>query len=228
MMIPFIIIIILVVLLIILKKPESFQIFSSVDDIPILIISNSENFSRSTIILNRLGFKNIKRIPPVYLKDGGNCKTKNISLSELGVSKAHQRCFNEVLKINKDSIILEEDWRYSLSDDLFLKKLIDYYNYFKSNKLDLLWLGHCGQACMHAYIMSPKSVNSILNLDYCNKPIDVIMYNLCSKKTLKCFKVSDEEHDTKMYFGRGIIFQDRNNIKGMHDHNNKRTSKFKL
>lgn len=222
------ILLVLLVLLVIFRRKESFRSIVSPSEIPILIISSPEHFSRSKERLNNLGFKDIKRIPPVYLKDRGNCQTKNLSLSELGVSKAHHSCFKEILKTNKNAIILEEDWRYSLSDDLFLKKILDYYNYFISNNLDILWLGHCGDACMHAYIVSPRSLNMVLNVDYCNKPIDIILYDLCKKKTLNCFKVLNETHDNKIYYGQGLIFQDRKNIEGIHDHNNGITSKFTL
>ena len=219
---------ILVILLVIFRRRESFKSIVSPSEIPILIISSPEHFSRSKERLNNLGFKDVKRIPPVYLKDRGNCQTKNLSLSELGVTKAHHSCFKEVLKINKNAIILEEDWRYSLSDDLFLKKLLDYYDYFSSNDLDILWLGYYHDSCTHSYIVSPRSLNMVLNVNYCNKPVDMILYGLCRKKSLKCFKASNEVHDNKIYYGQGLVFQDRKNIKGMHDHNNDRTSRFIL
>lgn len=218
--------IILVTLLVILRRKESFNYIVSPSEIPILIISSPEHFSRSKERLNSLGFKNIKRIPPVYLNDLGNCQTKSLSLSELGVSKAHHICFKEVLRMNKNTIILEEDWRYSLSNDLFIKKILEYYNYFNSNNLDILWLGYCGDGCTHSYIVSPKSLNYLLGVDYCDKPIDIILYALCKKKSLKCFKALNEKHDSKIYYGQGLVFQDRNNIQGIHDHENKKTSIF--
>lgn len=218
--------IILLILLIACRGSESFQSDVSIYDIPILIISNSDNFCASKDKLIKLGFRNIKRIPPVYLKDRGDCQKKTLSLSELGVTRAHQSCFREVLKMNQDSIILEEDWRYSLTDEIFLKKISEYYNYFKSKDLDLLWLGHCGDACMHAYIISVKSVNNILKSNYCDAPVDLVLYKLCRNKSLNCFKVKNEVHDSKVYYGSGIIFQDRKNIQGIHDHNNMRSSKF--
>lgn len=222
------ILLVLLVLLVIFRRKESFKTNVSPSEIPILIISSPEHFSRSKERLNNLGFKNIKRIPPVYLKDRGNCQTKNLSLSELGVSKAHHSCFKEILKTNKNAIILEEDWRYSLSNDLFIKKIVDYYIFFSSNDLDILWLGYCGDGCTHSYIVSPKSIKMLLDLNYCDKPIDILLYGLCRSKSLKCFKASNELHDNKIYYGQGLVFQDRKNIQGIHDHNNARTSKFAL
>lgn len=221
-----VLLIILVILFIIVRRRESFKTIISPSEIPILIISSQEHFYRSGKRLNNLGFKDVKRIPPVYLKDRGDCQNRNLSLSELGVSKAHHFCFKEILKMNKNAIILEEDWKYSLSDDLFVKKILDYYNYFTSNSLDILWLGYCGDGCTHSYIVSPKSLKMLLNVDYCDKPIDIILYGLCKKKSLNCFKVLNETHNSKLYYGQGLIFQDRKNVVGIHDHDNKETSKF--
>lgn len=216
-----IILVILVIILIFFQESESFNNVS-LSGIPILVISNPEKFKQSYLRLKLLGFKTIRRVPPIYLKNDTICKTRKVGLSELGCIEAHKSCFREVLKLRTPCIILEEDWDYTLASDIFSKKIINYYQYYLNNSLDLLWLGHCGDACMHAYIIGPKSCKYILGLDYCNTPVDLKLYKLCREQKLKCYKVKND-NTNKNYFGGGLIIQDRKNNIGMHDHTNKRT-----
>jgi hypothetical protein len=219
-----IILIILVGLLIYFQEfeSESFNLVS-LDDIPIIIISKSQKFKDSKKRLNQLGFKKIYRVEPVYLNKDTICSKRKIGLSELGCIEAHKNCFRKVSQLKVPCIILEEDWDYTISSNDFKKKIINYYNYYISNNLDVLWLGHCGDACMHAYIIGPKCSNQITNLNYCDSPVDLKLYKLCKLKSLKCYKVVNEGH-SKNHFGSGLIFQDRKNNLGMHDHTNSRTS----
>lgn len=217
-----IILLILVGLLLFLKESESFNLISS-EDIPIIIISKQKKFEESKKRLEQLGFKKIFRVEPVYMNEDSICVVRKVGLSELGCIEAHKKCFQMVSKIKAPCIILEEDWDFTISSESFTKKIINYYNYYINNNLDLLWLGHCGDACMHAYIIGPRCSNHVLSLNYCDSPVDLKLYKLCRLKTLKCYKVFNEGR-SKNHFGSGIIFQDRKNNPGMHDHSNSRTS----
>ena len=215
------VLVILVFLLIYCQESESFSSITP-DKIPILIISKPEKYKKSYERLKVLGFKIIKRVPPVFLKESKTCALEKIGLSELGCIEAHKSCFREVLNINSPCIILEEDWDYSLASGIFLKKIMNYYSYYISNNLDILWLGHCGNACTHAYIIGPKTCNYLLGEDYCSSPLDIKLYKLCRERKIKCFKVKND-NTNKNFFGGGIILQDRKNNIGMHDHYNTRT-----
>lgn len=226
----FLILLLLVILILIfLLFNNTKENFSSIPgiQIPFLLITDKNKFEDSEYKLHELGFKDISRIAPVYLEnDNTTCKERNIGISELGCSYAHLSCYKKIVETNKASIILETDWDFTVSSEKLYKLMELYYNYFLRKKLDILWLGYCGNACTHAYIIGPKTCKKILDLNYCNSPIDVILHQqLCLKKQLKCESVSSEKKSDKL-FGSGLILQDRKNNLGMHDMNNAKTTKW--
>lgn len=215
---------VLLYLLCMCKKRVKEAFVTSLDDIPIIIICNHDKFNQNKVRLNKIGFNSIHHIQSVYIKTKSNsndiCPNMKISRGELGCSVAHTYCYRKVIDMDVPCIILEEDWDYNVSDKILRKKLNDYYNEFVENDIDILWLGHCGDACTQAYIIRPSCAKFILNTNICNKPIDLLVHGLCNQETIKCRKAKSEKKNSN-HFGYGLIFQDRINNKGMHDMSNK-------
>lgn len=191
-------------------------------DIPFFVISDKVQFIKSKKRLNEMGFFNIKRIAPVYLSKSlcppGSKRLDGIKIKieEEGCSAAHKNAMKEIKKINKASIILEQDWITTLDNDFLFKKINEYYNLHKKNKRSLTFLGSCGHdyGCTHAYIASPSAANIIINTNSCKNPIDYTYIKLC-KNNFNCTKVKNFNKNKK-YFGTGLIWQDRVNINGFH------------
>lgn len=212
----------------ILKVSATKEGFNTVElkNIPILIISKENKFKQSKTKLENIGFYDIKHINPVIINNDHICKDRRISLSELGCAEAHKNCFREIKKTGKPTIILEEDWTYSVDDNVFKDKILKYYNIHIRDSLDITFLGHYGDSCIHAYIVSPKCCDKLISINNCSLPTDTNIYSRCNTD-LKCVKVKHESSvNDKLYFGKGLIVQDRINNIGMHDHNNNTTFKF--
>ena len=107
----------------------------------------------------------------------------------------------------------------------FKKEIIKYYNSHKEN--NITYLGYCGDACLHGYIISPQKAKLILKNKnrICNDPIDIV-YNKYYCKKNECIRIPDKYKKNKKLFGNGLILQDRNKYVGMHNSKNKRTKLF--
>jgi GR25 family glycosyltransferase involved in LPS biosynthesis len=191
------------------------------------VITDKKYFNDQKKLLNKIGFNNVNLINPVYIKDTKKyCKNLKVSKGELGCSYAHLNALKKVIKLNKSCIIFEKDWTYTISDNELKKEILKYYNSHNKNKIT--YLGYCGNACLHGYIISPEKAKIILKNKnkLCNKPIDIFyINNFC--KNGNCIKVPNKyKKKNNNFFGSGLILQDRNKYIGMHDSKNERTELF--
>ena len=152
---------------------------------------------------------------------------ENTTINEFACHMSHEQLWQYLYDKNiQYSIIFEDDLIFNnLTKEDIIYEIKNHIGF------DILLLGHCissntsnitkpGYAkCLNAYVVSHSALKKLLeniSINY-KTPIDHIVNKMC-KDDLLCF-LSKTQNKLKKYFGNGLIFQDRENLKSTNKRN---------
>lgn len=192
------------------------------------VISPEALFDAKVNILWQLGF-DAQRIAPTHTTQ--NC-IGGLE-SRTGTFLGHRDAWKHVAALGKKALILEADWSIGDMSPLNAQKLALQLHRLGDRDDDLTKVGSCGTLCNTAYYLSPALAGMMQHEDACQHKdgTDVWVKELCFNETqiqghsIKCRIVKGGNVYAKSHhlYGSGLIFQDREHIKGLHDAHNKGT-----
>jgi len=194
------------------------------------VISPQRLFDEKVNALWQLGF-DAQRIDPVHTTQsciGGD--SIGGDSPRTGTFLGHREAWKHVAAMGKKALILEADWSIGDLSSLNAQKLALQLHRLGDRDDDLTKVGSCGSLCNTAYFLSPWLADIMQHEDPCDGDsmkkdgTDVWVKHLCFNETqiqghsIKCRIVKGGTlyaRSQKLY-GSGLIFQDREHIKGLH------------
>ena len=134
----------------------------------------------------------VVRVDPVFTTERFGSMTNR----EYGCYLAHKNVWELIQKNDLNAIVFEEDFE-PVVDINVMKQTLERY---KVGDNELIRLGHCGNYCTHAYMLSKKMAETLLSLS--PQPSDHLFLHISNIKSVPYANFSK-------YFGEGIFQQNR-------------------
>lgn len=178
-----------------LRSDFNMVIYRSMSDLRLkaYVIARSSNLTSSKMqFLEDCGLK-VVRVDPVFTTE----TSENMTNREYGCYLAHKHVWEQIVQENgAGAVVFEEDFEPVVDVEIVKQALQD----FQNDNSQLVKLGNCGNYCTHAYILSNKMAQSLLDLK--PEPSDHLFLKIPEKKVVSHANVPK-------YFGEGFFQQNR-------------------
>lgn len=181
-----------------------------------LLTSTTVRFNNTAIILKNVGFKDIRRMPAVFVTNNKTCCGNN------GHRLAFRRIWRKLVAENKNACIFEDD--IALTNQKFRPEQI----MFRSQK-NLIFLGEFWKRkrwwTNHAACLTPHTANILLqNTNKCIREygisIDTTIKYLCNTNKIDCVPANKLYVVKNNFTWWGDFYQNRSIPSHLHDINN--------